>query len=90
MTNVKLYKSKKFVTTWHIIAVSQYLYSMHYDLQNIELPESLYPTHIREKDPAGRFKFLTYWCLVSITQNYNILLLHNKFHGKKIIYSKLL
>lgn len=66
MTNVKLYKSKAFVTTCHVIALCQYLYAIYYDCYYVRVPQHIYKQHPMFKGLGGRSRLLTFWCLVSV------------------------
>lgn len=51
----------------HFIAFSQYAFSIFYDLNYVVLPEGDNNIRIVRPGFGGRSRFLTYWCLVSIS-----------------------
>lgn len=64
MSNVQLYKSRIFVSTFHLIAVVQFWYSIYYHCYHLIVPDSIQLEMIKP-GLGGRSRFLTYWCLVS-------------------------
>lgn len=81
MTNVQLYQSKAFVSTYHIIALWQYLYAIWYDYNYVVVPQNIRNQHPMMKSGiGGRYRFLTYWCLVSVNLKFRYkLFLRNQY-----------
>lgn len=64
MSNVQLSQVRLFCLAWHSIALAQYCYAAYFDNYFMEIPKNVEKLEILSTY-GGRYKFLTYWNLVS-------------------------
>ena len=69
MSNFQFYESRIFSGILHILAIGQFFYAMHFNW-NLNIPDVKGVPKMLKSESGGMSKFLTYWCLVSVIENY--------------------
>lgn len=59
----QFYQSRIFIGIWHIIAISQFAYALHFDW-NLNIPDTPGVPKMVRSGFGGKSRFLTYWSLV--------------------------
>lgn len=64
----ELYQSKIFSGVLHILSITQFVYALYFDFNFVKIPDDTASQTLKAMMTGygGRFRFLTYWCLVSI------------------------
>lgn len=70
MSNFQFYESRVFSAILHAIAIGQLFYALNFDW-NLNIPDSPKVPKMLRHGYGGRSRFLTYWCLVSLTSGNN-------------------
>lgn len=59
----QFYQSRIFCGIWHIIAITQFAYALHFDW-NLNIPDTPGVPKMVRSGFGGKSRFLTYWSLV--------------------------